>query len=354
MTKAYFFKNGKYHRHIMGGGPDNPDYYPRELSKWHPFLKDGVDAAVHWSFNMGDIYRYFRTGYTGHSYTNAYLLSLLSLYIYENRPFGGSTFENNFKFQFQTLSASNPFDIRQFDSNKKPDLPFAWAADSQAAVLTNSDMTLVVFRGTITGQDWWTDIKAAPAQPWDDGGIFDLSLVHAGFKFSLDVIYDQILARVSNNGNRPVFLTGHSLGGAMALLCAYRLRAVDGLNVRGVYTFAAPRPGNGHFRYKYDNLLGDRTYCWEYKNDPVPHFPPMDGTPMGPSHVGQLNRVMPDGKIIRDDDKPYLIVPPVIGVIPDHDMENYIRVMKKALSNKSRTAVNNPTYLVEGDAPDLI
>jgi len=46
MTKTYFFKDHQYQRHTIGEGPDPG--YPRELSNWHPFLADGVDAAVNW------------------------------------------------------------------------------------------------------------------------------------------------------------------------------------------------------------------------------------------------------------------------------------------------------------------
>ena len=356
--RVYFFKGNQYARHTIGEGIDAG--YPQDLANWYPFVEDGVDAAVNWSLNMGDIYRYFRADYNAHSNTNAYLLSLLSLYIYEGRPFGGSTFESSFKFQFQNLSASKPFDIRLYDSNTNFGLSDL-VLDTQAAVLTNSDMTLVVFRGSENPatslaaleniRDWIVDIAGAVPEPdWAYGGFLDMALIHSGFKQSVDAIYDDVRARVAANGNRPVFLTGHSLGGSLALLCAYKFRAVEKFNVGGVYTFAAPRPGNGHFRYKYDQLLGNRTFCWEYKNDPVPHFPPTGFSPFTPSHVGQLNRIMPNGAIKMDDDQSFVPLPLQIG---DHNMENYINVMHARLSGQNRTGVNSPEHLLKGDAPDL-
>ncbi len=355
--RVYFFKGNEYARHTIGEGIDPS--YPKSLSNWYPFMANGIDAAVNWSMNMGDIYRYFRQDYTQHSNTNAYLLSLLSLDVYEGNPFGSGTFEQNFKFQFQNLSSSNPFDVRQFDSNTTPGLSNL-ILDTQAAVLSNSDMTLVVFRGSENPlgsienieniRDWIVDIAgAAPEKDWDNEGILDMARIHSGFKKSVDAVYDEIVARVSANGNRPVFVTGHSLGGSLALLCAYKFRAVNNINVGGIYTFAAPRPGNGHFRYKYDNLLGNRTFCWEYKNDPVPHFPPAGFLPFTPSHVGQLNRIKPNGTIVMDDNQPFVPIPNPL----DHYMDNYVRVMKERLSDENRTSVNSPNFLVEGDAPDM-
>ena len=60
MTKAYFFKNDKYHRHTIGGGADSG--YPKSLSNWHPFLANGVDAAVNCGIVNGKAKVYFFKG----------------------------------------------------------------------------------------------------------------------------------------------------------------------------------------------------------------------------------------------------------------------------------------------------
>jgi hypothetical protein len=50
---------------------------------------------------------------------------------------------------------------------------------------------------------------------------------------------------------------GHSLGGALATLCAHDLRAYLGLsaNLVSVYTFGSPRVGNNAFCSRYDELV---------------------------------------------------------------------------------------------------
>jgi pimeloyl-ACP methyl ester carboxylesterase len=52
--------------------------------------------------------------------------------------------------------------------------------------------------------------------------------------------------------DRPIWITGHSLGGAAAILTAYRLKTAYDLPVRGVYTIGQPTCANqafanGHF-----------------------------------------------------------------------------------------------------------
>ena len=52
-----------------------------------------------------------------------------------------------------------------------------------------------------------------------------------------------------------IFITGHSLGAALAVLCAAEIGAQDrslGLNVTGVYTYGEPRVGNAAFQRFYN------------------------------------------------------------------------------------------------------
>ena len=41
--------------------------------------------------------------------------------------------------------------------------------------------------------------------------------------------------------NRKLFITGHSLGGALATIAAARLAFVDDMNIAGIYTIGSPR-----------------------------------------------------------------------------------------------------------------
>jgi hypothetical protein len=71
-----------------------------------------------------------------------------------------------------------------------------------------------------------------------------------------------------NASERGVWLTGHSLGGALAILAGWWLWA-RGIRVHGVYTFGAPRVGNSCFAQLYHPPL----YRFENKHDIVPWAP---------------------------------------------------------------------------------
>lgn len=82
-----------------------------------------------------------------------------------------------------------------------------------------------------------------------------------------DALLIPLLARISNT--QPVALTGHSLGGALAILLAEKLR-VAGKQVKAVCTFGCPRVGDVNFaRAAQVPIHNVRTLA-----DVIPHSPP--------------------------------------------------------------------------------
>ncbi len=95
--------------------------------------------------------------------------------------------------------------------------------------------------------------------------------VHQGFSEALDLVWDQVRRPVQfavRSGSR-IWLTGHSLGGALAVLAGARLMA-ESLPVAAVYTFGAPRVGDGAFAAAYRPVL----HRVEHANDIVCLVPP--------------------------------------------------------------------------------
>ncbi|SHI44530.1 Lipase (class 3) [Malonomonas rubra DSM 5091] len=104
---------------------------------------------------------------------------------------------------------------------------------------------VLAFRGTEKKiNDWLTDADAVPKQK-------DGYRVHNGFYKAFDLIKDDIRSALKKkacldaDGNLlPLFITGHSLGGALALLATkYLARNIDG----ACYTYGAPRVGDYEF-----------------------------------------------------------------------------------------------------------
>jgi len=246
------------------------------------------------------------------------------------------------------LSQTDPFDVRIYADSPPDSFPY----DTEAAVLSNSKLILVVFRGTEGAQavrDWLTNLHHLMMRAPDSWGKMH---VHRGFYAALSTIYQSVRNRVraTRTNNQKVFLTGHSLGGALATLCAFRLQKVCSVNVDGVYTFGAPRVGDLDFANKYNDILKAKTFRWVYKNDFGPQLPVRAG-PAAPAplyvHSGLLNLVKVSGGIDMDAvDLPVGFSP---SSILDHDMRRYIATMYSRLSDDARQTAGNPSYLVKSD-----
>jgi len=155
-------------------------------------------------------------------------------------------------------------------------------------VAIQQDMAIVAFRGTVTIGNALTDAEAALVHH----GLFP-GLVHYGFCRAVETVYPTVrtLLDLLPPGLR-IWVTGHSLGGAMASLVAHRL-AADGYAVRGVYTYGSPRAGDRHFHdaYRLPN------YRFVNDNDLVPHLPMR----WCYRHVGQLKLLTRDGGLLEEE-----------------------------------------------------
>jgi hypothetical protein len=80
--------------------------------------------------------------------------------------------------------------------------------------------------------------------------------------------------RIGKLANTPVLVTGHSKGGALAALAAWKLQVGNQMPVK-VVTFAAPKTGDVAFATAYIARIDHTRY--EYDNDIVPHVPPSEG-----------------------------------------------------------------------------
>lgn len=147
--------------------------------------------------------------------------------------------------------------------------------DTQAFVMTNSKSIVIAFRGSESIEDWITNFHAV-----GDPGPFTSTNAHEGFQDALFPAVIKIIQTINNlqskDQEKPkaVWLTGHSLGGALASLFAGMLLE-NGINVDGLYTFASPRPANHQFMDQLNASLKDKPhYRVVNHEDIVPHLPP--------------------------------------------------------------------------------
>jgi Lipase (class 3) len=124
---------------------------------------------------------------------------------------------------------------------------------AHGVMIEREDARILAWRGSVSMQDWITDFSAwRVSAECGVGG----AEVHAGFWKALNSVRDQVLA-LAQSGTKPLFIAGHSLGGAMAVLAA-ELLVRAGVAVAGVYTFGGPRVGNRAWAKAYSQLqIGD-------------------------------------------------------------------------------------------------
>jgi predicted lipase len=123
----------------------------------------------------------------------------------------------------------------------------AWNAAESSAI--------VAIRGTSNWQDWLADLEA-PLVP--DRSVPSAGLVHMGFQLVYEHIRDSILELLGAHcqGAQAIYVTGHSLGGALAVLCGLDLARNSPVKVvPEVHTFAGPRAGNAEFASNVAQLI---------------------------------------------------------------------------------------------------
>lgn len=128
----------------------------------------------------------------------------------------------------------------------------------------------LVFRGTQLLVDWGSNIDIATKS-------IGSGHVHSGFYKAMCSMQDQIRQFISEAQRAGVVrfhCIGHSLGGAIATLCADWLRSAFNLNPY-VYTFGAPRPSLANFAKKFTrNFKQERVFRVYHTGDIVPCIAP--------------------------------------------------------------------------------
>ena len=111
---------------------------------------------------------------------------------------------------------------------------------TQAILVTNEKYVTLAFRGTETTsfKDIKTDVDAV-IQRCETGGN-----IHRGFQEAYEQVAGDIEAALNADElkSKPLFITGHSLGGALATIAAKKITHKGGN--AACYTFGAPRVGD--------------------------------------------------------------------------------------------------------------
>jgi triacylglycerol lipase len=147
---------------------------------------------------------------------------------------------------------------------------------SQAYRFRNEHDVVLACRGTEPTE--WNDIQADANAVMSVVGT--LGKVHSGFNREVDDLWPMLEDLLRCN-TQSVWFCGHSLGGAMATICAFRCKTSSiSSNPQELHTFGSPRVGCR----KYIRHAELTHYRWVHNNDIVTRVPPAW---MGYRHCGQ-------------------------------------------------------------------
>ena len=137
---------------------------------------------------------------------------------------------------------------------------------AQAHCFWNKEEYVIAFRGTEPDElsDLLADLNAIPR------GAMTHGLVHSGFRKECDKLYnDIILHHGKGHHKKTLYVTGHSLGAAMATIATSRIEEFT--EVTQLTTFGSPRVGTRrfvknittpHYRFVNNNDIVTRVPLW--------------------------------------------------------------------------------------------
>ncbi len=170
-------------------------------------------------------------------------------------------------------------------ANDFVEAPFFDQSNSQGFWTTSDEVALLAFRGTSNIGQWIRDARFIPTK-------HDWGLVHRGFKKAFDAVSDRVDEfAAAAVGKSHVWVTGHSLGGAVALLAAAHLK-MKGLQPR-IHTYGQPRVGLGNFADSFGASLPGRLHRFINQDDIVARLPPG----LLYRHVGIVKRIVRPGTL---------------------------------------------------------
>ncbi len=198
-------------------------------------------------------------------------------------------YKQNWEYVKSTLAKWEFSDYTIFDKR------LGYRIDTQGFIASNQNHIIITFCGSESSADWLTNFISII-----DPGPFPNTFVHEGFQDAIFPVVIKIaltLQKYNPDQNKSIWITGHSLGGALAVLLGAML-IEDDFPVQGIYTFGAPRVGDPNFAQSLDQKINGIFYRVVNEGDIVPHLPPKF---LGFNHSEKVVLFQSDGTRVDND-----------------------------------------------------
>lgn len=167
--------------------------------------------------------------------------------------------------------------------------------DTEGYIAANDEIMIVAFRGTEPThlRDLLADAKFNKVRgPW--------GVVHRGFLHAFELVKRDLFEGIHRLRDKThpqsIWCTGHSLGGALAVVAAAHL-LMEGHTVNGLYTFGQPRVGDEMFATESARRLVGQYFRFVNNNDTVTRVAPRT---LGYAHTGEVRYIDTGGKVQSD------------------------------------------------------
>ncbi|WP_018691173.1 lipase family protein [Algicola sagamiensis] len=179
--------------------------------------------------------------------------------------------------QWQRVDPSLQFQLRDFPE---------YSLKYRYLILSSQTYTILVFRGTDNLMNWVTDIEVKHV-PFE-GNEAQFGRVHDGFYHSVLSMASSIRQDMQQlRQQQPLYVTGHSLGAAQALLSVLMIDELK--DFTQIINYGQPRVGNKAFQRWVDLVIAGRYFRQVNEGDPVPEVPSVDYV-----HVGEFYMLCKD------------------------------------------------------------
>ena len=144
-------------------------------------------------------------------------------------------------------------------------------------VVSAEDVTAIVFRGTDSAEvsDWMANLGRSACETQHGP-------IHKGFFDAYRSLQPQIMTVFRKRSPQHLWVTGHSLGGALALACAFDLIDYQKMQIDGLMTFGQPMVARKQLAEHLEIVLLNKYAHFVNNSDIVPRVPPSH------THCGSL------------------------------------------------------------------
>jgi triacylglycerol lipase len=194
-------------------------------------------------------------------------------------------------------------------------------------ILHDATTIFIAFTGTDDLKDWAVNLDGRPQK-------IEWGCVHTGFNQAAESLWSDLerMIQEARINNPAIWLAGHSLGGALAVISAVKLAFSDIGSPTGIVTFGQPAVGDLSFCKAFGHNLGSRMFRFVNCQDEVPNQPP------GYLHTGRLLYFDRKGRLHKQPKKIAILTDQFFretrGFIEEHSMLQYLKLIEHIVMYK--------------------